>query len=259
MSAADRDKKQAILSWVDKKGPFWDDERQFNENDYYEFEGHDVTDQGLGEAARQRHLGHEAGAFSFCGGKINFERDPLSVQHGLPEEPLGRVDVDNVWDPGTLKARIQLRAEEPRSWFELIECCRRRFRHLVIADAIVQQLIRETYHPHVARRTIELLSVLERMMEGRDETGSLNQEALSLWQSHCHGDKALFSDESDSNKEKFRNELTFLDPVNGRKKLFCTWHGKIKTPQFRIHFEWPVPVEQCCLKVLYIGPKITKN
>ncbi len=31
-------------------------------------------------------------------------------------------------------------------------------------------------------------------------------------------------------------------PLNG--SLLCPWHGKIKTPQFRIHFEWPRPAGQ---------------
>lgn len=53
--------------------------------------------------------------------------------------------------------------------------------------------------------------------------------------------------------------MTFSDPSPTGKKLFCPWHGKIKTPQFRIHFEWPRPAGQREIKVVYIGPKITKQ
>jgi hypothetical protein len=53
--------------------------------------------------------------------------------------------------------------------------------------------------------------------------------------------------------------MSFVDPENPAKKFFCPWHGKIQTPQFRIHFEWPIPAHQQRLKVLYIGPKITKG
>jgi hypothetical protein len=42
------------------------------------------------------------------------------------------------------------------------------------------------------------------------------------------------------------------------EKIFCTWHGKVKTPQYRIHFSWPISAV-APLYVVYIGPKITKR
>jgi hypothetical protein len=57
----------------------------------------------------------------------------------------------------------------------------------------------------------------------------------------------------------FKYELSFPDPDNNANKPDCTWHGKVKIAQFRIHFEWPRPVDQPYPKVVYIGPKITKH
>ena len=45
--------KRLALEWFANGGPFWDDERMANPNEYFEFGGQDVTDQGLGEAARR--------------------------------------------------------------------------------------------------------------------------------------------------------------------------------------------------------------
>ena len=189
---------------------------------------------------------------------LNFERDPLAVQHGLREEPLGNIDVANAWEVDDLEARVLARPTDPSNWADLIDTCRQLDR-LTIPDSVLARLARETFYPVVANRTLKLLSLLQEIMEGRAEDGSLNNTALLLWQTHSRGDKALFSDESDINKERFRQAMTFRDPDDTESTLFCHWHGKINTPPFRIHFQWPVPVGEPRLKVVYIGPKITKN
>jgi hypothetical protein len=259
MSAASREAKGVILTWISKYGPFLENDRRPEKDDYFEFEGHDVTDQGLGEAARRVRTGEEAGVFSFSGGSLNFERDPLTVQHGLVDEPLGYIDVTNVWDLKELEARAREGLGDPTSWRELVDICRNRFSSLLIPEVILHQLEIETFYPVVAKRVIVILSVLQLVMEGRADNGALNEIARSLWQTHSRGDTTLFSDESAANKRRFQHEMTFRDLDDSSRSLFCPWHGKIQTPQFRVHFEWPVPVGQRVLKILYIGPKITKR
>ena len=51
----------------------------------------------------------------------------------------------------------------------------------------------------------------------------------------------------------------FADPEIEGREIFAHWHGKIKHRYFRMHFEWPVPRQATLLKVLYLGPKLTKN
>lgn len=257
--AARVDERRLILSWIAKSGPFLEDDRMPEEEDYFEFEGLDVTDHGLGEAARREKNGDDSGVFSFTGGKINFEKTPLVVQHGIPGDILGHLDISNVWAVPQLEGRIREISAEPQNWRELLQVCRSRFELLIIPDSIQERIERETFYPVVARRTLALLETLQRIVSGRSAEGSLDEKALSLWNQHSQGDKAWFTDESDGNKRKFKNEMTFPDPENPANRLFCPWHGKIKTPQFRIHFEWPVPPGQSRLKILYIGPKITKS
>jgi len=254
-----RDIKGLILSWI-AKGPFIEDDRQEEAEDYFEFEGQDVTDSGLGEAARRERTGDSSGVFSFVGGSIDFKRTPLTVCHGLPEDPLGTISVDNIWDVQELESRLR-ENRVAQSWAELIEICKERFNRLEISDDIlVIALKRETFRRTVAEDIQRRLDVLQRVMSGRNlSDGKMTDDARKLWQKHSHGDKAWFRDESDSNKEKFKEKLTFRDPSNPSESLFCPWHGKIGQEDFRIHFQWKVPPGQDRLKVLYIGRKITRK
>lgn len=75
------------------------------------------------------------------------------------------------------------------------------------------------------------------------------------------GDRARFTDSSDTEKRdrQFARAMTFTHPETGGS-VFCSWHGKIQTPAYRIHFEWPMPDNQDRkLFVAFIGPKITKT
>ncbi|MDP9573969.1 UNVERIFIED_ORG: hypothetical protein J2W66_004472 [Agrobacterium larrymoorei] len=83
--------------------------------------------------------------------------------------------------------------------------------------------------------------------------------AQSIVKEHFHGDRAAFSGESKSNQQDFESEMTFTDPSDVKRTLFAHWHGKISHKFYRLHFEWPVPAKQTVLKVLYIGPKLTKS
>lgn len=247
-----------VLSWVTKHGPFWSDDRCDNPDDYFEFAGQDVTDQGLGEASRRTLADTVAGVFSFKKSEYGFEFTPVVVSHGLQEEPLGQVPVQNCWDLANLEQSCTQALGFPTSWPGLLERAEEQFRGLVISNNILEFLEPYPYASHIAERTIELLSVLDRIVMYSDENGRLSDEGMRLYQEHFVGRKAWFSAESETNMRDFSNELTFRDPLDTSKTLCCHWHGKIKSPQYRIHFEWPRPEGQQKIKVTYIGPKITK-
>jgi hypothetical protein len=78
---------------------------------------------------------------------------------------------------------------------------------------------------------------------------------MKLW---MVGANARITDESKTNKSDFKEELKFVHPKTG-EKIFCPYHGKIKTPQYRIHFQWPLPEKAQQLFIGYFGPKITKS
>jgi hypothetical protein len=244
-----------VLNWLAKSGPFWDDDRFKNLDDYFHFEGSDVTDQGLGEAARRVLGGVQAGSYSFLDPSYRFSRSPLTVNHGLEEAPLGTVKVPNFWTTTSLESIL---AEDPVNWEQLVAISQGRFTNLMFSVDISFELRKTPFDYGIACRVLDLLAVLQELVRETNTDGSFTNAGLELWQKHSVGDKAWFTDESDNNKRYFKKDLTFRDPVDAENNIFCPWHGKVKKGQFRIHFEWPRPKDQRGIKVVYIGPKITK-
>ena len=251
--------KRLALEWFANGGPFWDDSRAHNPDDYFELEGEDVTNQGLGEAARRQLLDAPvpANSFSFLNPPANsFQRTPLLVTHGLPEEPLAVVEIKNFWVVHDIEA-----ASVPRlsSWPGLLSSARTSMEFLILSEEINGHLRPCPFHAGVAQRIMQLLQILQDIARESHDDCSLNAAGLAICQKHFVGEKASFTDESRANKRDFENDMTFPDPTGGSTSLFCSWHGKIKIGQYRIHFEWPRPRGQRQIKVVYIGPKITKR
>ncbi|MDC7699574.1 hypothetical protein [Vogesella indigofera] len=255
MSERNPDYTRSVLSWLTSVGPFWEDIRQNVPDDYFEFDGVDVTDRGLGEAARHLSLNLKADSFSFSGGGFDFS--PVKILHGLPEDPLGDIDVVNIWKLAELIGSAVQRAPLPVNWVQMLNLCREKYSNLVLIDECVDSLKREPFSEYACHRFIFLLSILDRYQACLNIGEDGESERNELRDNFFTGTKALFTDESKSNKIDFESEMTFVDPSNG-EEVFCPFHGKIKTPQYRVHFEWP-PVRDRKIRVFYLGPKITKS
>lgn len=244
-----------VLGWIAKAGPFWEDDRFFEADDYFHFDNNDVTDQGLGEAARRTIGGLEAGSFSFLDGSGRFDKTPLNVIHGLEEAPVGNVEVRNLWTTLHLETVVD---SKPKSWNQMLQQAQGRFSGLVMASQVGDALRGQPFHNGIADRVLILLQFLQNLVDETKDDQSLTAKGLGLWQEYSVGHRAYFTDESESNERTYRSELTFRDFQTG-SDVFCPWHGKIKLNQFRIHFEWPRPRGQKKIKIFYIGPKITKK
>ena len=257
----DRDLRSAVLIWLDRTGPFVEDDQLPETDNYFEHLGHDVTDSGLGEAARRVKAGERVATFSFSGGAKEFETSPLSVDQGLPEERLGKYDVENFWTVQDLEASALSAGPLITSWKLLVESARERFSWLVIPDSVYQnsKLAREPFEVAIRDRALVLFGYLNAYMAGRSPDGVEGPNARSIVQKYFVGDRALFTGESQSNQRDFRNELSFPDPEDSNHLIFAHWHGKISHRFFRLHFEWPVPVRTIGLKVVYLGPKLTRS
>lgn len=255
MSFAPKDLKTQILSWVNKNGPFWPDDREVNENDYFQYEEIDVTDMGLGECARRTIV--EKNVCSFSLGS-SFNTTPLSVSHGLEEEPLGLYDIDNIWLLDELLKSADATIPPPSCWKTALEHLKQKNSRLIFSTSLYEQISELPYSSTVLDRALELCRVLECYLKSRDENGEMTDESHEIIKCHFHGDKAWFSDETDADIRKFKQELTFVDSRDDSKKVY-SFHGKIKTPQVRMYFEWPIPPDQNDIQILYFGPKITKK
>ena len=248
----------ALLDWVGRSGPFIDDDRLGEAEDLFHCLGVEVTDGGLGEAARRVKTGEHAATVSFPGGVPDFAQSPLSVVHGFPDEPVGDYPVENFWDMRAAIAHALGEQAPATSWQEMIEVARQRFPGLLLPDALYEdaRLVCRPFDAIVRDRFYVLLGHLDTYMHGRDEAGKEGPESREIVQKHFRGKRALFSPESTTNKRAFRNEMTFPDPEGGAD-IFAHYHGKISHNAFRLHFDWPVPSAATRLKVLYIGPKLT--
>ena len=256
-----RDTQALVLRWLGRAGPFVDDDRLTEADDYFEVEDLDVTNSGLGEATRRIKAKEAAATFSFPGGAIDFARSPLTVFHGLPEDRLGQYEVPNLWSIDALRASVTEAVPPPGNWRELVETARARFPRLWLPDAIYlnDSLAREAFDSVICDKTLALLELLDQYMCARRPDGSEEPAAKEIVQGHFTGDRAAFSGESATNRRKFKEQLSFPDPATPDSTLVAHWHGKISHRFFRLHFEWPVPPATNRLKVVYLGPKITKE
>jgi hypothetical protein len=257
----ERDQQRSIMQWLTRDGPFWDDERAHDPDEYLVCEDsastrHVVTDCGLGEVAHLHRLGQDHRSVSIVPSVWEFS--PLRVEWMTDAGPTHSVDVINYFEEAALDEALRLAPVPLASWDDVEKACRRRCPSLTLPDDCFAPLRPVPYFRSAADRIVELLDTLERFKLCFDETGQRTPEGQAIYQEHFTGAKASFSDSSDREKQEFANELKFPHPDGGPERLTCTWHGKVKTPQIRIHFSWPVRSE-APLYVVYVGPKITKR
>ena len=251
-----RDEKRSVLQWLNRQGPFWEDIVQHSPNLYMGFEDEIVTGTAVGEAAYCILAGFERALVSF--NPSNWQFSPLNVRIDPDSETETIVMVHNYWQVAELEAA--LRATEPpiSSWAELEARSRASLQRLAFFADCYSHLDGQPFAPGAANRILVLLRVLDHLMGSVDSSGRRSDEGNRIYQDHFMGDKAWFSDSSDSEKARFEKELTFPNPNVAGEHLFCTWHGKVNEPPLRIHFAWPErPGDP--LYVVYIGLKITKR
>ena len=254
----DKDLTSAVMNWLDRSGPFIDDARAQEEDDYFEYQNLDVTDSGLGEAARRTKMGEDCATFSFVGGPVDFAIDPLMTDHGLAEARLGQYKVHNRWDLATLEADVAVSSPPVTNWEQLVATARECFPYLDISDLhLERKLAREPFESSISDRALVLLAWLDSYVADRRQDGSIGPLGQEIVEQHFTGDRAVFSNESATNIAHFKREMTF-SALDGRS-IFAPWHGKISHRVFRIHFEWPLRVDRERLAILYLGPKVTKS
>ncbi|MCY3800179.1 MAG: hypothetical protein OXG46_01235 [Chloroflexi bacterium] len=249
------DKRRVLMQWLIRRGPFWEDVQQHGGDDWLEYEGNIVTDTAVGEAAYCLFHGIDRRLVS-----INpscWLTSPLSVAWNRDGRAKS-VDVRNYWDADELATALAAAPFQLESWRDLETVASRRYPVLTFSSDTFEPLHGHPFNKGVAQRLLAVLAVLHDFKHHFDERGQRTSEGHEMYQQYFTGAKAWFSDSSDTEKARFERELTFSHPADTRRSLFCTWHGKVKTPQMRIHFSWPIRASEP-LYVVYVGPKITKR
>lgn len=255
-----RDQERAVMSWITRGGPFWDDHRQHDSGDWLECRGEIVTDSAVGEAAYRNLHGAECGLVSVT--PSDWKYSPIDVVWRQSDDELDdrTVRVLNWWNADALKVVFQKTAKPIRSWRELRRVSIDRFAALEFSDDCFEPLCSTPFAVGAASRFLELLAILDQLAGAHDEKGVRMEEGHKIHHTHFTGDRAKFSDSSDTEKRKFKSKMTFRHPRDPAATLFCTWHGKLRSGslRLRLHFSWPVQ-DGDPVYVVYAGPKITKR
>ena len=251
-------KRRALMIWLTRSGPFWDDLRRHDADDWLECRGEIVTDTSVGEAAYRTLLGVECALISAV--PSDWDYSPVEVIWNREAEDLEgpNATIENWRDAGALEEWLQDAAPPIRSWAELDDFARLRFRSLTFAERCFDHLAGVPFARSAVDRIIVLLDILDRFANSFDAAGSRTPEGGRIYRDYFTGDRALFSDSSDREKRNFRNELTFPHPARPGESVFCTWHGKVHHMTLRLHFSWPVRADEP-VYVVYAGPKLTKR
>ena len=248
--------QRAIMLWLTRTVPHWEDQRTHSSDDYLESDDEIVTDTAIGEAAFRNFNNLDFRVVSLS--PSNWTSSPLIVWWRTSISEDKQTEVQNYTDSTKLKNALVAVPRPLGTWKELEEVTRIRFQKLIIAGDAFDSLRGHPFVPSAATRILELLDVLEQFKNSFDANGKRTSAGDEIYQNHFTGDKAWFSDSSDGEKSDFKSDLTFDHPGEKGKKLFCTMHGKVKTPQIRIHFSWPIQADTP-LYVVYIGNKLTKK
>ena len=246
------------MVWLTHHGPFWDDFRCHGADDYLEYRGEIVTDSAVGEAAYRTLHGVECGLVSATPSDWDFS--PIEVTWNREAEGLEHRDtaLENWRDAAALDENLREASPPLQSWTDLQRFATIRFGNLAFTDKCFEPLAGVPFAKGATERIRVLLDILDRLACAFGADGERTPEGNRIYQDYFTGDRALFSDSSDQEKHRFRNELTFPHPDSPDRSLFCTWHGKERHMTLRVHFSWPIR-EGNPVYVVYVGPKITKR
>ena len=254
--------RRAFLSWITQNGPFWEDTREHGAGDWLEWDENIVTDTAVGEAAWCCLHGIKRDLVSLT--PSNWQFSPVLVDWISDSSPKKSIEVVNHWDSAALEAILQLAPIPLASWVQLEVFAKAQNPLLTFSQDAFTPLNGHPFVSGAAHRLLFVLRTLNRYKSCFDANGQRTPEGNQIYQNFFTGAKgdggrgAIFTDSSDDEKVKFKNLMTFNHPDNAGKTLFCPWHGKVQTPQSRVHFSMPVRANEP-LYVVYVGPKLTKQ
>lgn len=251
----DRNKARVLMNWFSQTGPYWEDVRQHPEDEFLECQGQVVTDTAIGECAYLQFSNKQAQLASMT--PSDWTGSPLDVVwHKSDEDNLSETLTNHV-SVATIEAELQNAAPPLRSWDHLAQICRQRFENLHFSEETFKPLKGKPFVLAAANSLLDLLNVLSRFKAAHQTNSGRTQEGHEIYKTFFTGQLAWFTDSSSQEKVDFKHKMTFPHPEKPGETLFVPFHGKVQTPQMRIHFTWPVNADSS-LYVLYVGDKITK-
>lgn len=256
------DERRAFLQWLTQHGPYWEDMRNHGPDDWLECRGDIVTDTAVGEAGWCSLHGIARGLVSITPSAWQFS--PVRVDHVSAIDGTKSVDVANHWELAVVEEVLKELPAPLATWGQLEAVARARFSQITFAIDTFLPLNGHPFVPGAAQRLLAILNTLNRFKSCSDQNGQRTPEGHEIYRNFFTGKAGdggrgpIFSDSSETEIKEFEKELTFNHPAVPGRTLFCPWHGKVQTPQLRVHFSMPIRADEP-LFVVYVGPKRTKR
>ena len=258
----DKNEQRSVMQWLTRNGPFWEDKRKHSPDEYMECDGNVVTDTAIGEAAYRCFYGslHELVSLT----PSDWDYSPICVNWIRNGDNNPDLAIDNHWLEAELEATLRSVTMPIMSWDQLATVAVSRYPNLTFSDISFAPLKGLPFFYSAAQRLLFIFETLNRFKSCFDINGHRTFEGHEIYQNFFTGKKgqggrgALFSDSSEDEKRNNKKDMTFPHPDATDKTIFCPWHGKVQTPQLRVHFSWPVRADES-LYIVYAGPKITKR
>lgn len=253
---SDKGLKVEIAKWFSKIGRFWDErERNDRSIDLWLHVDDDVSLTGIGEAALRVYCSEQCDLMSFI--PSNWDISPVEVKLVDSEgEVQSEVQLVNWRNSEGLSGYLMDAMPQVKSWEQLQDRCKAHHKAISMNRRSFEGLRNVPFAPGAASRIFDILTNLNNLASIMEEKDSRPEDVQNGFEEYLRKDNR-FSDSSRTEKEQFREELTFQHP-DGEGYLFCTWHGKVSPRNLRIHFALPKK-EGESITVAYIGPKVTKK
>lgn len=260
MATRDKNFVRKVVLWLDRHGPFIYPENTDPDHQFiHEMNGEDMTGTSLAAVTEFVHFRNNAGVFSFSDSEPDFSYSPLTMDYYY-NDIINNVEIENIWEEHTLEQIAQQYEQEafsyPDSWVGFLEYITKNSPFVKFSADAIDTLNKQQFNNIICERGIFLTSILNEYVASRNADGTYSEKTNLILKDYFSGSRALFTDESTTNKDEFKSEMTFT--IDG-DKVVCSWHGKISFRVFRMHFNYPIKNKDNIINVVYFGPKITKH
>ncbi len=251
------DQRRALMSWLTNEGPFWQDNQPHDGNEWFEHRDLIVTETAVGEAAWKTTQGMPHGLVSMD--PSGWLYDPIAVMH-QSNEAAHEIAVPNVWTIDVITKRLSALPRVFENWTALSVHLRRTCIALRFAENAFEPISAFPFVRSVADQIERQLAVLNELQQLLNLNNSPTQRTNEIFRHHFTGEHAWFKNESESNQNLYRQQLTFPHPDEPGAEIYCAWHAHPNTPKtfapIRIHFSGPPQVGGQTF-IAYVGRKIT--
>ena len=185
-----------------------------------------------------------------------YATDTLSIDHDNGAGLRTTFQVENATSPEAVDAIASTCEPTFESYDAMVRWAVQSCRHLAIVPKDMLEQLGSTFVHAIGTTGRKLFTILDDISSAHSEVDSGRFSGLcTKWLK-----SELFSDASNTEKtdKVFKVRMRFSHPCTGAL-LDCFWHGKIRPRVYRMHFEWPPPLESNRLFVAYFGPKLTKK